>query len=53
MTVKLARDLLGLALGSTIAINEVFISPPPDSLALGFAGFCLAGVFAFRADERK
>lgn len=52
-SIRQLRDSLGLVLGTTIAVNETLLSPPPDQTALLFAGLCLAGVFALRQDERK
>lgn len=50
--IRLIRDLLGLSLGSVIAINETILSPPPNEFALLFALACLAGTFALRQDEK-
>jgi hypothetical protein len=53
MTVRLARDVLLLALGSVVALNETVLSPPPDTNSLIFAAACLGVTAALRQDERK
>jgi hypothetical protein len=53
MSVRAARDVVLLCLGTIIALNETVLSPPPDTNALLFAAACLGVTAALRQDEKK